>query len=116
MSDLLDELAGVLPAAPAQRGESELRGIRSELAGYVTEMKRLSRIDGEDAMEWLSSVSARVLELIYFTLANEGRLMTKLRVEELIPFREELRFQFQVASRRVAMMKMEWDFARGQET
>ncbi len=91
-------------------------GIREELSVYIAEMKGLNRMFPDEAMAWLSSVSARILEMIIQTLDNDNRLTTKFRVEVLIPLRDELRFQFQIASRRHSVDKMEYDLARGQET
>jgi hypothetical protein len=56
------------------------------------------------------------LELRLFTLQSEGRLATKLRVEELIPITEEIRFQFQIASRRTTITALDWEFSGKQAT
>jgi hypothetical protein len=116
--DLLDEVAGALndtsKSAPQRR---DLFGpFRKELAAYVTEMQQLRSMDSDSAMAWLSSVSARVLEMMYATLQSDSRVATKFRIEELIPLKDEIRFQFQVASRRQSVAQMEWDLVRGQET
>lgn len=116
--ELLDQVAGALessPRAASQIGDP-LGGLRSEVAGYVTEMQALKYKANDDAMSWLSSVSARILEMMFFTLQSNARLMTKFRVEELIPMKDEIRFQFQVASRRQSVAQMEWELVRGAET
>ena len=79
-------------------------------------MKELCYMDPDEAMAWLSSVSARALEMRSWTIENDNRLATKFRIEELIPFTDECRFQFQVASRRFSILEQEWKLARGQET
>lgn len=70
----------------------------------------------DDAMAWLSSVSARVLEMMLGTLETEGRLATKFRVESLLPVRDECRYQFSIASRRHSVIQLDWELSGGQET
>lgn len=65
-------------------------------------------------MGWLSTVSARVLELVLATLENDSRVATKFRVEELLPVRDECRYQFQIASRRQSVSELDWKVAGGQ--
>ena len=101
---------------PREKPANPFEGLRQELLGYVQDMKVLRSADPDEAMAWLSSVSARALEMISFTLTNDCRAATKFRIEELIPFRDETRFQFQVASRRWAVQEQEWQMVRGQET
>lgn len=93
-----------------------LRHLKKELSKYLTEMKTIRQMHPDQAMSWLSSVSARVMEMIYMTLESEARVSTKFRVEWLIPLRDELRFQFQIASRRVSTERFEWEMAGGQGT
>lgn len=115
MATTTDEVRQLLEKQPQQRRD-DFTAVRSELAQYVSEMKDLRQQDPDDAMAWLSSVSARVLELRLFTLQSEGRLATKLRVEELIPITEEIRFQFQIASRRTTITALDWEFSGKQAT
>lgn len=99
-----------------QQAKDPLAGLKKELQQYLTEMKRIRQMHPDQAMSWISSVSARVLEMIYATLESEARASTKFRVEWLIPLRDELRFQYQIASRRVSTERFEWEMAGGQST
>lgn len=90
--------------------------LKDEVVRYAAEMRELHFLPQDEVMAWLSSVSARVLEMILATLDYEGRLSTRFRVETLIPVRDELRYQFQVASRRVSVAQIDFDLARGQTT
>jgi hypothetical protein len=112
---LLDELRS-LPPTTRERPVDQLAPWREELAGYVAEMKNLRRMQPDDAMSWLSSVSARILEMMLVTLQSESRAATKFRVEALIPARDETRFQYQVASRRHSVSEFDWSVAGGQAT
>ena len=80
-----------------------------ELNSYAVQLRSLHDQEPEDALNWLSSVSARVLELTFQTLHVNSRDNQKLRSEWLTPLKDELRFQFQVASRRVALTRMDFD-------
>jgi hypothetical protein len=99
-----------------QQAKDPLAAYKQELNQYLTDMKGLRRMHPEQAMSWVSAVSARVLEMIYMTLESESRTATKFRVEWLIPLRDELRFQYQIVSRRVSNERFEWEMAGGQST
>ena len=101
---------------PAQRPADQLAPWREELAGYVVGMQKLRSMTPDAAMAWLSSVSARALEMMFTTLQSDGRLATKFRVEMLIPFKDECRYQFQIASRRQSVNQMDWEITRGYES
>ena len=113
----VDELLGRPPIPqPNPRRDDALAAFRAEVGEYITQMKNLRRMDPDEAMAWLSSVSARILEMIVTTLDHDGRQITRFRVEVLIPTRDELRFQYQIASRRHSVNQFEWDIASGQTT
>src|ERR1700679_386778 len=114
-TDLAEELRGTLGQKPARQSDP-FASFKIELARYVSEMKGLRRLDPDQAMAWLSSVSARVLEMMLFTLESDGRVSTKFRVEHLIPIRDECRFQFSIASRRHAVTAFDYELSGGQET
>lgn len=113
MSDLLSEIDAALPV---RERVDQLAPWRNELAGYVSEMKGLRSMTPDSAMAWLSSVSARALEMMFVTLQSDGRLFTKFRVEMLLPFKEECRYQFSIASRRQSVSQMDWEITRGYES
>lgn len=114
---LANEVDDLLQRAPApERRNDPVADLRSEVLDYIGQMKNLRHMDPDEAMAWLSSVSARILEMIVATLDNDGRLVTRFRVEVLIPTRDELRYQFQIASRRQSVQQFEWDVATGQAT
>ena len=114
---LIDEVEASLDNSARRAAPTDwLAPFREELAGYVEEMKGLYLMPSDEAMAWLSSVSARILQLIYTTLSHDGRASTKFRVEELVPFRDETRYQFQVASRRQSVNQLDWEMVRGQPT
>ena len=108
--DLLIAIAACDP--PASR--DWLDAMKDEVMGYAVEMKDLPNLPPDEAMMWLSSISARVHEMILTTVNFDGRQSTKWRIEGLLPTRDELRFQFEVSSRRVALMKIEADQLRGE--
>lgn len=91
-----------------------LEGVKKEVVGYCTELKNLNQLPADEAMGWLSSISARVHELIVQTVISSGQRATKFRIEALIPTRDELHWQFDVASRRVTLMKIEAEQLRGE--
>lgn len=90
--------------------------LKRELSNYLADMKGIRQRHSEDAMSWLSSVSARALEMIYVTLQSESRSATKFRIEWLLPFKEECKFQFQILSRRHSLETFEYQLAGGQAT
>jgi hypothetical protein len=96
---------------PAKSNEA-LEKVYKELDEYVEQLRSLFLQDPDDAMKWISSVSARLLELIFQSLRNDTRPMTRLRVEWLLPFQQELRFQWQLCSRRISAAQLEWEQAK----
>lgn len=111
---LTSEVAELLPAQ--ERPADQLAPWRRELAGYVVDMKELRSQPVDQALAWLSSVSARALEMMFATLQSDGRMATKFRIEMLLPFKEECRYQFQIASRRQSVNQMDWEITRGYES
>lgn len=101
---------------PKNRSDVVLGAWRDEVQGYAKKMRALYLEHPDDAMAWLSTVSARVLELILATVHSDSRLATKFRVDELIPIRDECRFQFQVSSRRQSVSELDWKVAGGQSS
>lgn len=100
--------------APRKRPEDVFAPWREEIRGYARQMQEIRNQHPDDAMGWLSTVSARVLELVLATTESDGRAATKFRIDELIPVRDECRFQFQVASRRQSVSELDWKVAGGQ--
>ena len=116
LANEVDTLLQRSPTPQSPRREDALAAFRAEVGEYITQMKTLRQMDPDEAMAWLSSVSARILEMIVVTLDHDGRQITRFRVEVLIPTRDELRFQYQIASRRHSLDRFEWDVASGQTT
>lgn len=110
---LNDELDAMLSASQPKRTENQFAKERAEIGDYVRTMKDLYSQHPDDSMGWLSSVSARCLEIMNGTVQSQSRAATKFRIDELIPFRDECRFQFQIASRRVAHNQLEAEVSRG---
>lgn len=104
------------PSAPRPQRDDPFAVWRQELATYALEMKDLRSQPADTAMAWISSVSARALEMQLYTLDNDTRVATKFRVEVVLPFKKECEFQFQIASRRQAVNEMEWKITRGYES
>lgn len=121
---LIDEIAATIDTqqrtstSPSivPRPQDPLAPFKLEVTNYAAQLSQLRYMGSDEAMAWVSSVSARVMQLILTTLDYDNRASTKWRVEALIPMREELRFQFQVASRRHAISELEWKLAGGQES
>jgi hypothetical protein len=79
-------------------------------------MKNLRSLPVDQALGWLSSVSARLLEMRLATLQIESRNVTKWRIDALIPCVEECRYQFSIHSRRQSVAQMDWEMVRGAES
>jgi hypothetical protein len=100
------------PSATVTKSDEALEKVHKELNEYVEQMKNLSEQDVSDAMAWVSSVSARVLELVYQSYDHDSRTMQRLRLERLQVLQAELKFQFQILSRRQALRNFEWEVAK----
>jgi hypothetical protein len=110
------DVARLLDTSPQVRKPDILAPFQAELAEYTDQMRNLSRMHPDDAMAWLSSVSARILQMMMTTLDYDGRIPTKFRVERLIPLRDETRFQLQIASRRHSVTQLDWEISGKQAT
>jgi hypothetical protein len=95
--------------SPSAAKSDEVAQIHQELLGYIAEIKEFYRLEPCEAMDRISSLSARVLELATQTLLANTRPMQILRLEWLERFKEELRFQFTIASRKLALQRIEWE-------
>jgi len=92
----------------------DLEPIYQELMEYSEKMKSLHRMDFDEARGWISGTSARVLELTYRSLRQpNSRAQQMLRLEWLIPMRDELDRQWKVVSRSLTNRQSEWDMTRG---
>jgi hypothetical protein len=109
---LAQDVDGLLDnAARRSRNDDVLAPFKTEINEYIEEMRGLSHVPPDEAMGWLSSVSARILQMIMTTLDYDGRLPTKFRVEVLLPVRDELRYQLQIASRRHSVTQLDWEIS-----
>jgi hypothetical protein len=111
-SSLAEDLDRVLPTN--RRREDRFSSWREELKGYAADLKNLRHQPYGDALGWLSSVSARALEMQMFTLDYDDRAATRFRIDAILPFKEEIQMQFSITSRRQAVAEMELKMAGGQ--
>jgi hypothetical protein len=109
-----EPLFAALSGLDPQPSRDWLDAMKDEIMGYATELKDLNTMPSDEAMQWISAISARVHEMIMETLRSDGRQATKWRIDGLLTTRDELRFQFEVSSRRVTLMKIEADQLRGE--
>lgn len=101
-----------MPPATATKLSEPGKKLQQEIAGYVQEMQHLGSKELGEVLDWLSSISARVLEMIFFTLDNDNREMMRMRVERLQPLHEELRYQYTIASRKHSFTRFEWESSK----
>jgi hypothetical protein len=98
------------PASPNK--PDEVATIQKELLTYVEEMKGLGSLEPWEAMERISTISARVLELTVQTLVTNSRPLQMLRLEWLERLKEELKFQYTIQSRKLSLTRLEWEQAK----
>lgn len=108
-----DEISAHLDSQERPTTREWVDGLKTETANYAAQLKDLCNMPPDEAMEWISSASARVHEMIIQTVLVGDHLSQRVRIDMLIPTRDELRFQFEVSSRRLTLMKIEAEQLRG---
>lgn len=88
--------------------------LQAELDGYYAELRNLNQLDPTSVMQKLSSISARAGELRAQLVRSESRRANALRTREVEPLLEQIKLQFQIHSRIVAVAQQELDLIRGQ--
>ena len=91
-----------------------LAGFQAELDGYFVELNHLGELDPADVLLKLSSMSARAGEIRSRLIRSENQRANAFRTREIDPFMEQLKFQFTVHSRLIAVRQQELDLLRGQ--
>ena len=110
---LFKDIESLLDSRDQGAPQDWLTDMKNEVDIYSARMKEFRHMPADEAMGDISSMSARVHEMILQTVKVDSRQATNWRVNGLLPTRDELRFQFEVMSRLVTIMKIETDQLRG---
>lgn len=96
----------------AENSNELLKKVEEEVDAYLDQLQGLNNDDCDVVMKWTASVSARLTALVFMSFDVNNRLWNKLRTDRLQPLHDEVRFQYQVASRRLSLMHHEWELSR----
>lgn len=92
-----------------------INDVRAELDAIFEDIKRMHEQEPDEVMVVCSARSARLSELRMLIYRVEDLLSywKPIRTHEVDPAMEELRFQFNLASRLLTQRQLDWDMTRG---
>lgn len=89
--------------------------IREEIDDILEHMREFCNLEPDDVMRLCSGYSARVSEIRIRIQRIEEHIpiWRRVRIQEAEPVLEELKQQFNIASRIVSVRQLDWDMQRG---
>lgn len=109
---LLEDDRTNAPATRINRNEGRLADLRSELAGYYSQMRKFRGRDVATVLAEIAAMSARASEIRHHIIQAESRPEAAFRTKQLDPFLDEVDRQFKVWSRHFAVRQQEWEMSK----
>ncbi len=102
------------PELDRDYGFGSINTMRKELDDCFAHMKEFFNTEPDEVIRYVSGYSARFSEIRMLVQRYETPMLKRFRTAEVEPCLEELRQQFQVASRRIAMRELDFRMDMGQ--
>lgn len=99
-------------------GAGTLASVRSEIDDAYDDMKKFISMEPDQIMQICAGHTSRLNEIrtCIYRVEDFQRVLKPVRTNEIEPTIKELQFQFQVASRLLAVRQLDWEMVRGSGT
>lgn len=80
---------------------------------FLSKMQAWPTSEPDVVMREISAAAARLIEIRCQVVRSENRQYQSFRTKQLDPLLDQLKFQFNVHSRLVSTISLDWDMAKG---